>query len=247
MSKLAELSPSATPIPYEVIQYEDKSQLLVVRLKNPSPDLSTPVQISPVDVTRGQRVYLIGLESSGEFSLEELLALSPHVKRYRDTHILHREYEPHLHCFRTNLRSPPISTTSLSTPPDHLLPPVSKPAFDDQGSLLGLCHSANLSVCTHPQQLAYALARLSRHLPIERAKLGGSVKTADKRDGVAVLFVAGGSPLHKMGVKMGDTIRSANGERCESAAELFQILGFSPLDRLTLQVERGGELIDLRL
>ena len=62
-----------------------------------------------------------------------------------------------------------------------------------------------------------------------------------------MVWVAGGSILERLGMKMGDTIQQINGRTVTSAAEFFQVLGFSSPERLTASVLRNGESTDLRL
>ena len=124
---------------------------------------------------------------------------------------------------------------------------LSKLAYSQFGSLLGICLPDQPGVCLHPTQMQGIVKGVAEQQSFpERKKLGGTIKTADNHNGVSVFWVAGGGVLEQLGVKIGDRVTAVNGNSCSSANEFFQLVGFSDPAKLKLGIDRNGEKITLQ-
>jgi serine protease Do len=70
----------------------------------------------------------------------------------------------------------------------------------------------------------------------------------DEVEAATVKSVAEGGPAATAGIKVGDVITKFHGERVHTADDLMQMLpGFSPNDTVTIEIQRGDEVVTLKV
>lgn len=108
--------------------------------------------------------------------------------------------------------------------------------------------SIGLSMSVDSENAQYVVAKLISDGRIDRPKMGTLLHYDPDKEEVSIEKVQPDSAADKSGIKDGDVIVTADGEKIKTVNDLFDVLQFmSPYEDLALKIKREGKEMDITL
>jgi len=218
-------------IEIKILEFDQETGVLVARVGSPIGSISPakPARQLPLS---GSEYWSAAMDKRGEFQLSKTFSIVDSVDRYVDrSSQSHASLSASMVSYRTNLQGDGITSGRIN--------------FDDNGQCLGVCFSRNESVCVNAWQLYEASQRVARGQPLNKTRMGGTIKTSERIPGVEVFRTQAGGTLDKLGVQIGDTITNLNGFAVRNSADFFRAIGYTSSQNIALTVSREGQELKL--